>query len=115
MARIGHYEATNVASTTHTGVEMTLVAAGPLRTHSYPAAVTFSGHPGATSEPPRGPWNQSVQGISRTMIRLVPPGVPVRRPAVSTTRAPLGRPAASRATISAPSIMSSTDSATSIV
>ena len=34
-------EATNVTSTTHTGVEMTfvtgLVAAGPLRTHSYPA------------------------------------------------------------------------------
>jgi hypothetical protein len=33
------------------------------------------------------------QGISRTMIRLVAPGVPARRPAVSTTRAPLDSPA----------------------
>jgi hypothetical protein len=34
-----------------------------------------------------------LHGISRTMIRLVAPGVPARRPAVSTTRAPLDNPA----------------------
>ena len=51
------------------------------------------------------------QGISRTITRFVAPGVPVRRPAVSTTRAPGSSPAKSRAVTSARSIISSTDSA----
>ena len=54
-------------------------------------------------------------GISRTITRFVAPGVPVRRPAVSTTRAPGGSPAKSRAVTSAGSIMSSTVSAVGIV
>ena len=52
------------------------------------------------------------QGISRTMMRFVAPGVPVCRPAVRITRAPVDNSAPSRAAIRAPSIMSSTDSAT---
>ena len=53
-------------------------------------------------------------GISRTITRFVAPGVPVRRPAVSTTRAPGSRPAWSRACVSASSTISSTDSAVGI-
>jgi hypothetical protein len=54
-------------------------------------------------------------GISRTMIRLVPPLAPVWRPAVSTTRAPVGRPAKSFADRRADSTRSSTDVLTGIV
>ena len=54
-------------------------------------------------------------GISRTITRFVAPGVPVCRPEVSTTRAPDGSPAQSRAFSSAVSIISSTDSAVSMV
>jgi len=55
-----------------------------------------------------GAERRGAHGISRTMMRFVAPGVPVRRPAVMTTVAPVGRPAASRATESAASIISST-------
>lgn len=47
-------------------------------------------------------------GISRTMIRLVPPLAPVCRPAVITTRAPVGRPANTFAVSRADSTRSST-------
>ena len=49
------------------------------------------------------------------MMRLVAPGVPVWRPAVSTTSVPLAIPPKSRAVSSAMSIMSSTVSATPIM
>ena len=54
-------------------------------------------------------------GISRTMIRLVPPLAPVWRPAVITTRAPVGRPANSFAVTRADSTRSSTVAPTGIV
>ena len=50
-----------------------------------------------------------------TWAGLVAPGVPVCRPEVSTTRAPDGSPAQSRAFSSAVSIISSTESAVSVV
>ena len=70
--------------------------------------------------PRRSGWWCCVQrrrsyGISRTVIRFVAPEDPVRRPAVSTTRAPLGRPADSLLLISAASISSSTEPVTAIV
>ena len=55
------------------------------------------------------------QGISRTMIRFVAPVVPVRWPAVITTRVPVARLANSLAVISARSTRSSTVPVTSII
>jgi hypothetical protein len=70
----------------------------------------------AAASRPRAPRDQPgtpASGSSRTMIRLVAPGVPVRRPAVRTTVAPLPSSGKhSAAASSASSIMSSTDSAT---
>jgi Ca2+-binding RTX toxin-like protein len=46
-------------------IETTLVAAGPLRTHSYPAAVGLRCASASTFAPPRGPWNQSSRRARR--------------------------------------------------
>ena len=54
------------------------------------------------------PGHRDSYGISRTMIRLVAPLAPVWRPAVITTRAPVGRPANSFAVTRADSTRSST-------
>jgi hypothetical protein len=54
-------------------------------------------------------------GISRAVIRFVAPAAPVRRPAVMTTRAPVGSPANFLAVSRAVSISSSTDSLIGIV
>ena len=62
----------------------------------------------------RSPPEQAY-GISRTMIRLVAPLAPVWRPAVITTRAPVGRPANSFAVTRADSTRSSTVAPTGIV
>jgi hypothetical protein len=110
-----HYRA-RITTATGAATRIKLPVFGDLRlflVHQGIAGEDNSGRCGV--EPLVRSRPEQAYGISRTMIRLVAPLAPVWRPAVITTRAPVGRPANSFAVTRADSTRSSTVAPTGIV